>query len=263
MTSLNKGKDQQMDLAGQRLLRPTPCLGSTLAVAECILPTRPNSGKCCVKGPHSVGAAARSCPDLKYNSVLRDAPHPPPFSMQATVFPTMPNSQQTLFETKRFTVVQEDVSRPDGRVAGCVYVKHPGAVAILPLLDDGRVCLIRSRRITVGKTLIEVPAGTREPGENPLDTARRELAEETGYQATHFDELAAYYPSPGVLSERMWVYVARGLTAGEPSREPNEEIENLLVTWDEALAMIDRGEIEDSKSLVAILLWERHRGRVG
>jgi ADP-ribose pyrophosphatase len=171
----------------------------------------------------------------------------------------MSNQQRTLFETRRFSVIEETVTRPDGKTASCQYVKHPGSVAILPLVEENRVCLIRSRRLTVGKTLIEVPAGTREPDESPLETARRELAEETGYRAAQFDELATYYPSPGVLSERMWVFVARGLTEGEHAREANEEIENLVVSWDEALAMIDRGEIEDSKTLIAILLWERQR----
>lgn len=171
----------------------------------------------------------------------------------------MPNEIRTLLEAKRFSVVEEIVERADGSQARCQYVKHPGAVAILPLVDERRICLIRSRRLTVGKTLIEVPAGTREPNEPPLETARRELAEETGYSAAHFEQLVTYYPSPGVLSEQMWVYVASQLTAGPPAREANEEIENLVVDWDEALAMVDRGEIEDSKTLVALLTFERRR----
>jgi ADP-ribose pyrophosphatase len=171
----------------------------------------------------------------------------------------MPNEIRTLLETRRFTVVEEIVVRWDGREARCQYVKHPGAVAILPLVDEQHVCLIRSRRLTVGKTLIEIPAGTREPDEMPLETARRELAEETGYTAAHFEELATYYPSPGVLSEQMWVFVARDLTPGQPAREANEEIENLVVTWEDALAMIDLGEIQDSKTLVALLMFDRRQ----
>jgi ADP-ribose pyrophosphatase len=110
--------------------------------------------------------------------------------------------------------------------------------------------------LTVNEVLIEVPAGTREPGESPLATAERELAEETGYRAAKLDELASFYPSPGITNERMWVFVARQLTAGAPAREANEEIENLIVSWDEALAMIDRGEIRDGKTIVAILRWQ-------
>ena len=171
----------------------------------------------------------------------------------------MPNDEQTLLKARRFTVVEKTVTRADGQVASCQYVKHPGSVAILPLLDDGSVCLIRSRRLTVGETLIEVPAGTREPDESPLETARRELAEETGYHAKLFEELAAYFPSPGVLSERIWIFVAKGLMPGPPAREANEEIENLVVSWDDALAMVDRREIQDGKTIVALLAYDRMR----
>ena len=171
----------------------------------------------------------------------------------------MPHDERLLLENRRFKVVEKTVTRPDGQVASVQFVRHGGSVSILPVLDDGRLCLIRSRRLTVDETLIEVPAGTREPNEPPLKTARRELAEETGYRAETFDELASYYPSPGVMSERMWIYVARGLKEGPPAREANEEIENLLVSWDEALAMVDGGEIHDGKTLIAILMFQRSR----
>ena len=171
----------------------------------------------------------------------------------------MADQERNLLETRRFALVERLVERPDGTTASCQFVRHPGSVAVLPLVDDDHVCLIRSRRLTVDKTLVEVPAGTREPGEPPLETARRELIEETGYRAERLEELLSYYSSPGILSEKMHVFVATGLTPGEPAREENEEIENLVVTWSEALAMIDRGEIEDGKTIVAILIWERMR----
>jgi ADP-ribose pyrophosphatase len=172
---------------------------------------------------------------------------------------SMSNNQRTLYESRRFAVVETTITRPDGEPASCQFIKHPGSVAILPVVDEGHVCLIRSRRLTVDKVLIEVPAGTREPLESPLETARRELAEETGYRAAQFHELTSFYPSPGISNERMWIYVARELTAGEPAREANEEIDNLIVSWNEALAMIDRGEIEDGKTIVAILQWQQSR----
>jgi ADP-ribose pyrophosphatase len=127
------------------------------------------------------------------------------------------------------------------------------------LVDAEHVCLIRSRRLTVGQTLVEVPAGTREPGEPPLETARRELEEETGYRAAGWQELARFYASPGILSEEMIVYLATELTPGPPRREENEEIENLVVSWAEAMAMVDRGEIRDGKTLVALLTHDRER----
>ncbi len=169
----------------------------------------------------------------------------------------MPSEIRTLCETRRFSVVELDCTRNDGKPATCQFVTHPGSVAILPLVEDDRICLIRSRRLTVGETLIEVPAGTREPDEPPQKTAHRELAEETGYRAADVEELISFYPSPGISNERMWVYVARGLTAGEPKREPNEEIENLVLTWDQALALVERGEIRDGKTLVALLSYRR------
>jgi ADP-ribose pyrophosphatase len=168
---------------------------------------------------------------------------------------------ETLLTTSRFNVVNETIVRDDGRTASCQYVVHPGSVAILPLVDADHLCLIRSRRLTVGQTLIEVPAGTREPEEPPLETARRELEEETGYRAGHWQELAQFYMSPGILSERMHLFVASELTPGPPRREANEEIENLVLSWDEALALLDRGEIQDGKTIIALLTCKRRIGK--
>ncbi len=170
----------------------------------------------------------------------------------------MTDNERTLLKTRRFEVIERSVERPDGNAASCQFVRHGGSVAILPIVDEDHICLIRSRRLTVDRTLIEVPAGTCEPGEPPLETARRELIEETGYRAERIEALVSYYSSPGILSEKMHVFVATGLTAGEPAREENEEIENLVVTWSEALAMIDRGEIEDGKTIVALLCYKRN-----
>jgi ADP-ribose pyrophosphatase len=171
----------------------------------------------------------------------------------------MTSTLRTLLETRRFRVVEETVPREDGLSASLHYVVHPGSVAILPLVDEDHLCLIRNRRLTVQATLIEIPAGTREPGEPPLETARRELEEETGYRAAQWEKLAEFYASPGILSERMHIFLASGLTPGDPRREANEEIDNLVVTWAEALAMLDRGEIVDGKTIVALLAYERRR----
>jgi xanthine dehydrogenase accessory factor len=165
-----------------------------------------------------------------------------------------------LLHTRRFDVVEQTVTRADGRTASVQFVKHNGSAAILPLVDDDHVCLIKSRRLTVNEWLIEIPAGTREPDEPPPETARRELIEETGYRAGRLEELIRYYPSPGVLSEMMHVFVARDLTPGDHAREDNEEIENFVVSIDEALTMIDSGEIHDGKTIAALLVYQRKRG---
>jgi ADP-ribose pyrophosphatase len=136
-------------------------------------------------------------------------------------------------------------------------VLHPGAVAILPLTNDGRVCLLRNHRFIVGEVLWEVPAGTLEAGE-PVDVAAaRELAEETGYSASSWRRLAEFYPSPGVLSEKTILFVARDLTAGAMRPEDDEQLEPVLVSLDEAMRLALDGTIRDAKTLVALLLWDR------
>jgi ADP-ribose pyrophosphatase len=170
-----------------------------------------------------------------------------------------PDMDQVLLTASRFTVVERRQRSSDGLSVPRQVVLHPGAVVIVPLVDDDRVCLIRNERVAVRKTLVELPAGTLEPPEPPSVTAPRELKEETGYIAASWLELPGFFMSPGILCERMHVFVAQQLTPGDPQREAGEMIDNLIVAWDEALAMIDRGEIEDAKTIAALLLWERHR----
>jgi ADP-ribose pyrophosphatase len=167
------------------------------------------------------------------------------------------SQSETLLTTKKFTVVRHTIQTPGGTTKTREVVRHPGACVIVPLLDDGRVCLIRNFRIAVDQTLIELPAGTLEPPEPPAKTAERELIEETGYRAQKIELLHAFFLSPGILDEKMHLYVAKGLTAGETAREEGEEIENWLVPLDEAVAMVFRGEIQDAKSIVGLLWIER------
>ena len=162
---------------------------------------------------------------------------------------------QPLLRTPRFTVWKETVHKPDGKELTREVIRHPGAVVILPILDDGRICLIRNYRQSARKYLVELPAGTLEPPEPPIDTARRELIEETGYRCEKLELLLApFYVSPGILDERMYLYKATGLVPGEQALEEGEQIENLQVSFDEALAMLRRGEIQDAKTIIGLLL---------
>jgi ADP-ribose pyrophosphatase len=168
---------------------------------------------------------------------------------------------ELLLETPKFKVVRQTITTAGGNQKTREIVRHPGACVIVPLLEGDRVCLIRNFRIAAGKTLIELPAGTLEPPEPPHVTAERELIEETGYRATRIEFLHAFYLSPGILDERMHLFLATGLAPGPTAREEGEEIENLVVPWSEALAMVMRGEIEDAKTIVGLLWVERMKLR--
>jgi ADP-ribose pyrophosphatase len=168
---------------------------------------------------------------------------------------------QLLLECQRFQVVRRTYRTSNGHTVTREIVEHPGAVVILPLLSTGEVCLIRNFRVGIDQALIELPAGTLERGEEPRETARRELIEETGYVAGRIDPLPGFWMSPGILTERMHAFVAHDIQPGESAREIGEEIENQVVTWSVALAMIERGEIQDAKSIATLLMYDRfHKG---
>lgn len=134
-------------------------------------------------------------------------------------------------------------------------IAHPGAVVIVPVLPDGRICLIRNYRVAVDREMIELPAGTLEPGEPPLETAHRELIEETGYRSQSIQPMMDLLMSPGILYEHMYVFVATDLELGEPDREVGEEILNLLVDKKQVIELIQSNAISDSKSVSALLYY--------
>ncbi len=138
---------------------------------------------------------------------------------------------------------------------------HPGAVIILPILEDEQVLLIRVRRYAVGQTLLELPAGTLEKGELPINCAGRELVEETGYLANRMQPLGVFYTSPGILSEQMYAFVATGLEYQGQALEEGEEIELAPTPLDDALDMIRSGVIQDGKTIATLLMYEVFRRR--
>jgi ADP-ribose pyrophosphatase len=166
---------------------------------------------------------------------------------------------ELLLETRRFRVVRHTQPLADGTVHKRETVVHPGAVVIVGLPDPDHVVLIRNYRIAVDEELLELPAGTIDPGEDPLQTARRELAEETGYRTENLRRLTEFWVSPGILSERMHLFLATGLQSGPSALEKGEQIRTLVVGWDEALAMIDQQKIHDAKTLAGLLYYDRLR----
>lgn len=134
--------------------------------------------------------------------------------------------------------------------------QHPGAVAVVAVDERGRVLMERQYRPSVGEWLYEIPAGTLEPGEEPEETARRELVEETGYEPGGLRPLARFYSSPGVSTEMLYIYAAGGLREVGARPEEDEVIEVRWVPLEEALEMIKRGEIRDCKTLAGLLLYK-------
>ncbi len=136
-------------------------------------------------------------------------------------------------------------------------VEHHGSVAVLPVRPNGRVLLVRQYRHAARDFLWELVAGHIEPGESPLTAARRELREETGYAARHFQRMTEFFPSPGFLNEKMILYRATGLRAGQPRPEDDEVLEVRAFGLPELHRMIRRGKLRDAKTLVGILLHAR------
>lgn len=136
-------------------------------------------------------------------------------------------------------------------------VVHPGAVVILGMLPDDKVVLIRNRRYAVNALLLELPAGTLEKGEDPMNCAGRELLEETGYLAHRMKSLGWYYTSPGILSEKMYAFAAYDLEKQKTALEEGEEIETEPTALSEALAMTCDGRIVDAKTIATLLMFER------
>ena len=155
----------------------------------------------------------------------------------------------------------EDRDDPTQRTRREVCV-HPGAVVVLPILPDGRVMLIRNKRYTIEQYLVELPAGTLEKGEDPINCAGRELVEETGYLAGRLKPLGAFYSSPGILTERLYAFAAYDLQKTSQALEAGEEIEPMPVRLDDAIEMIRTGQIQDAKTIAALLMFERfHLGK--
>jgi ADP-ribose pyrophosphatase len=171
----------------------------------------------------------------------------------------METPEQLLFEARRFRVVRVPESGDAGTVRHREIVIHPGSVVVVPLVSRDEVCLIEVVRVAVGRTLLELPAGTLDRVEPIAEAARRELAEETGYSAGRIEPAGEFWMSPGILRERMHLFVAHDLTAGPQALEPGERITPRVVAWHEAVAMCLDGRVEDAKTIAAILLIDARR----
>lgn len=215
-----------------------------------------------VKAPAKIAQAAKSAPVAAKAKPTKKKPaeQAPVKSETAQVL-----DSQVAYEGPLFRVLRDHLIEPDGRESHRDVIRHNGSVVILAV-DPGKkkkdpwVVVERQYRHAAGQYLWELPAGKLDAGEKPLDGAKRELSEETGYAAKNWSPLVEYYASPGFLGEAMKVFLAEGLVAGDAHPEEDERIDFRLVKLSELLGMIDKGKIIDGKTLISILLYARKIG---
>lgn len=166
-----------------------------------------------------------------------------------------------LLKTPIFTVTQDHATDPEGFEIHRAIVQHGGSAVMMAIDGERRILLVKQYRLPARDYLWELPAGRLDPGETELDAAKRELKEETGYSAEKWDELASFFVSPGFLSEKMTIYVARNLTPGEKHTMEDERIEQHWFTQEEVDEMIRTGRIQDAKTMIGFLAWQRYRSQ--
>ncbi len=162
-------------------------------------------------------------------------------------------SKKLIYQGRRIAFYQKKIS--DAQRNQHIYdcVSHPGAVVILPYLHEKEILLIKNQRIVIEKTLLELPAGTLEKGEDPIDAAFRELEEETGYRAKVIDPLFTFYSSPGFCDEILYIFVAKELYPTAQKLDPTEKITVVPTPLSLALSEIQRGTIQDGKTIATLL----------
>jgi ADP-ribose pyrophosphatase len=164
---------------------------------------------------------------------------------------------ERVYHGRIISVDLDEVRFPDGSTGTLEMIRHPGASAVVPLLgdpgDDPEVLLIRQYRYAADQFLYEIPAGRLDPGETPADCARRELQEETGFTAERVEHVFTMYTTPGFTDEKIHLFVATGLVAGQAHREADEFMELVPTRLSRALSMVEQGEIQDAKTALALL----------
>jgi ADP-ribose pyrophosphatase len=163
-----------------------------------------------------------------------------------------------IFDGKVVKLQVDEVILPNGKQSKRELIKHPGAVAVVPITKEGKIVLVEQFRKPLEKSIVEIPAGKLEPGEDPQETALRELEEETGYTTKSLTKLTSFYTSPGFADEIMHIYVAKELEKLDeaPSLDEDEFVEILEVTLEEAKQLVEEQRIHDAKTNYAVLYLE-------
>jgi len=171
-------------------------------------------------------------------------------------------TSKTVYRGKLLHVMEDEVRLPNGRSARREYIRHPGAAVMVPLPDPDTVVLVRQFRYPLARHFYELPAGKIDPGEEPLQTARRELREECGYEAAEWRHLTTIHPCIGYADERMEFYLARQLSDVGRTPDEDEFLERVTVSFAEALRWVKEGKITDQKTVIG-LLWADRLSREG
>ena len=170
------------------------------------------------------------------------------------------HSSEEIYKGRQFSFYKEQVTLPHNVDAEMAFVRHPGSAAIVPLFEDQTIGVIKQFRHAINDTVYEIPAGTIDPGESPLQCARRELEEETGYIASEFITLGKTYLLPAYSDEISYIYLSKNMTRTAQSLDEDEIIEVYRFHLQDTLEMIDAGIMSDALSILAILRATRYLG---
>ena len=164
------------------------------------------------------------------------------------------NNRTTLYQSRVFNLVRENVTLDNGIITDIEFVEHTGATAIIPMLNESRIILLKQYRHALRKYIWEIPAGTIDPQESVINCAKRELIEETGYSAEQWQKLGEMTPVPGYSDERIHIYLATDLQPAEQNLDRDEIINVHEIEISEAMEMVKAGKIQDAKSITGLFL---------
>ncbi|HXU23502.1 MAG TPA: NUDIX hydrolase [Tepidiformaceae bacterium] len=170
-------------------------------------------------------------------------------------------SSETVYRGRLFNVELDRLAMDGGVIAERETLRHPGAVCMIPILQDARLVFVTQYRHPTGRRLLELPAGTLEKGEQPAAAAVRELQEEIGYRPTHCEALGGFFVAPGYTSEYIHLFACTDLEPGRLPGDEDEDIEVEMLTVEAALSAIESGDICDAKSVIGVLRWSRRINR--